>query len=438
MNPAIVIPSYWTAKSDPQPLGEPGAYDHATPYDKPLPELETCLESLDRVRGVVRTIVLVVAPPAGEQAARARVEGICRRHPDLNPLVIGSAEANVIRDASARVAPGMDGETISLRGYGAIRNMGLVACAILGHDVAVFLDDDEAVLDDEFLIDAVYGLGQRTHQNLPLIAKTGYFLNREDSPYAAEDHIPWKERLWSKHEGFNEAMRTALTSTRISRSSVCCGGCLALHAQAFSEVPFDPYITRGEDLDYLLNLRMAGLELWFDNAWRVRHHPPATPSAPSRFLQDAYRWLYEAAKLKAAADHPGIRALRSSSLEPYPGVWVSDAASSRITRTALRHVIAGPDRSDYAAILFHSLPGARTWARDNSGRYFGFIRSWKRVVATLWQESALERILLESGTPKQRAPQEEIPWTAFSTVPEVGTPLRSIPEIGSDGGGARL
>ena len=32
-------------------------------------------------------------------------------------------------------------------------------------------------------------------------------------------------------------------------------------------VAFDPWITRGEDTDYLLNLRMYGADVWFDNKW---------------------------------------------------------------------------------------------------------------------------------------------------------------------------
>ena len=69
MNPVIVIPSYWASADEPGELGELGTYDHATPYDKPMPELETCLDSLEQVRGVVRVVVLVVAPLAGETAA---------------------------------------------------------------------------------------------------------------------------------------------------------------------------------------------------------------------------------------------------------------------------------------------------------------------------------------------------------------------------------
>ena len=162
MNPVVVIPSYWAEKDEPAEIGRIGAYDHATPIAKPVPELETCLASLDKVRGVLRVIVLLVAPSSCEAAARARVDGICRMHPTLNALVVGQEEASVVSGVVEDVAPRLDRESVSLRGYGAIRNMGLAVAAILNHDVVVFLDDDEIALDENFLVDAVYGLGLAT------------------------------------------------------------------------------------------------------------------------------------------------------------------------------------------------------------------------------------------------------------------------------------
>ena len=130
MNPAIVIPTYWESDDVPCDLHERGSYDHATSVGRPVPELEKCLASLEQVRGVMRVIVLVVAQPEVRKSARARVDGICRSHPKLNLLVIGAAEAQLVSSAVNRIAPNMDGETISLRGYGAIRNMGLLVAGI--------------------------------------------------------------------------------------------------------------------------------------------------------------------------------------------------------------------------------------------------------------------------------------------------------------------
>ena len=411
MNPAIVIPSYWTERDESAEIGRVGAYDHATAVLKPLPELESCLDSLEMVRGVLRVIVLLVASGGCEDAARARVDGICRMHPDLHPLVVGAREAGEIARAVDRVAPGLSGDPISLRGYGAIRNMGLAACAVLGHDVAVFLDDDEVVLDEDFLLDATYGLGMETRQGLSIYAKSGYFIDREDSPFAAMDGPRLRDRFWAKREEFNEWMHRALSATRISRSNSICGGCFAITAEAYASVAFDPTITRGEDLDYLLNLRMLGLDVWFDNKWHVRHLPPEMPSRAARFLQDVYRWEYELAKLDRANATIGMHQVRPESLRPYPAIWFSPEVHARIALTALMRAIFGPERLAYLRILLVGRLRARRWARRVSGSYFEFQTYWPRIMGSLWQDTSLARRLLHMGrpTPATRPQRQDCP-----------------------------
>ena len=401
MNPVIVIPSYWSRTDDLVSVGDVGIYDHSTPISKPLPELETCLNSLEKVRGVLRVIVLVVAPPAFADSARARVDGICRHHPNLNPLVIGRNEAQEVIRAIDRVAPGLDGEPCSLRGYGAIRNMGLAVAATLGHDVVVFLDDDEIALDEDFLIDAVYGIGLETRQGLPIQAKSGYYLDREDSPYASTTKPRWYDRWWSKREEFNEWMHRALTGTRISRSNYVCGGCFAIGAEAFCSVAFDPLITRGEDLDYLFNLRMYGFDVWFDNQWRVKHLPPEVPSHAARYLQNVYRWNYEVKKLEASRDIISLRHVTPESLRPYPASWIEPRTlRRRIARTTLARVIAGPERREYREVLLHGRGEAERWAASVARDYFAFQTYWPRIMASLWEDRALERTLDLMGSPR--------------------------------------
>ena len=401
MNPVIVIPSYWSRTDDLVQVGDVGIYDHSTPISKPLPELETCLQSLEQVRGVLRVIVLVVAPPAFADSARARVDGICRSHPNLNPMVIGRREAQEVIHVIDQVAPGLDGEPCSLRGYGAIRNMGLAVAATLGHDVVVFLDDDEVALSDSFLIDAVYGIGLETRQGLPIQAKSGYYIDRNDSPYASQDKPKWENRWWAKRQEFNEWMQQALDNTRISRSNFVCGGCFAIGAEAFCNVAFDPLITRGEDLDYLLNLRMHGFDVWFDNEWYVRHLPPEVPSHAARFLQNVYRWDYEVKKLEASREIINLRHVTPESLRPYPASWVDEPLlRKRIFRTALARAIKGPERRAYLEVLLSGRKEAERWAASVARDYFAFQTYWPRIMASLWEDRVLAHTLMVMGQPK--------------------------------------
>lgn len=416
VNPAIIVPTFWTEGDQTTATSKRGVYDYVTPLVKPLPELEICLSSLEIVRGVLRVIVLVVAPPDIEDAARARVTSICREHPTLNPLIIGKKEAGHIENAISRVMPHVLGETVALRGYGAIKNMGLAVAAVLGHDSVVFIDDDEVVRDPDFLVKAVYGLGSLTRQNLQIVAKTGYYLDAKDRPYPTLTG-EWSEQLWSKAKEFRSLVKKALNgNVRITRANHLCGRCCALHAKAYTKIPFDPYITRGEDLDYVLNLRSAGLDVWFDNQWNLRWQPPQkVASAPSRFMQDIYRWYYEAEKLKALNARRDLHTVTTQSLMPYPGPWLSEEVKSRVLRTTLRRLVTGPNRLKYLTILTRGRYEADKYAAANASRYLSFSMMWEKIIGGLWNNVIIRDALLMSG---------EISPSAPASAPS--TPVRDI------------
>ncbi len=405
MNPVIVVPTYWEDnKSNNQDLTTLKSYDHATPIDSDNPELEDCLASLDMVNGVMRVIVLLVCPSEIETRAKMRVRDICERHANLNITLISRDESRIIQDKIQSIAPAMQGEYISLRGYGSIKNMGLCIASVLGHDCVVFMDDDEIALDSNFLIDALYGLGRKNRQNLPLLVKSGYYQRADGSPYADDSNISWANKLWDKKRAFNAWMTGALAGTRITKSNVLCKGCMALHAEAFTKVAFDPFITRGEDMDYLISLRMYGIDVWFDKNWYVRHLPPAQKHTASRFLADAYRWLYESQKVAWANAHTKLRPITVQSLSPYPAEWIRPEVINNITTTAKRRMLTYPEKASYFKILTQYLPEALIYAKKHAHSYFVFMNFWPTIIKSLWNDKALgETILANAQIPVKNA-----------------------------------
>ena len=191
----------------------------------------------------------------------------------------------------------------------------------------------------------MYGLGKLTRQGVPIVAKTGYYLNDQDS-YLSKWEDKWYNRFWQQGRAFNEWITKAMRGPRLSRSNHVCGGCLAIHKEAFRRLAFDPWITRGEDLDYMLDLRMYGSDIWFDNQWVLRHLPPRTASEGTRFRQDIFRWLYEYRKLEYSPSAHRPSAGEAGSLEPYLGpFW------SRVFCAAFgsRHGCAASGRPDKKA-----------------------------------------------------------------------------------------
>ena len=154
MNRAVVIPTYWSSSDH---LGNPGGvecYDHATPVGSEHPQLDLCLASLKQVLGLKTVIILVTAPPAVEERAVRRVRELADKHELPDVVIVDSFQSMVINQKIAGELPPDIGEPISLRGYGAIRNMGLLACCALGCDVAVLITDDEPGLAAEYLVNA--------------------------------------------------------------------------------------------------------------------------------------------------------------------------------------------------------------------------------------------------------------------------------------------
>ena len=332
MNPVIVIPTFVSARRRKEGGSVLTTYDHATPISQPG-ELPRLLASLQKVRGAGQIIVLVVSEPSIENQAAEKVQSVVSRFPSLNTVVIGAPELALIQQRMEQLGLGELQKEIGLSGYGAVRNLGLVMADVLGFDSVVFLDDDEVVDDADFLQKAMYGLGKLTKKGIPILAKTGFYFNSEGS-YLSKSQDKWYNHFWQQGKAFNKWISKAMRGPRLSRSNHTCGGCLALHKEAFKRLSFDPWIARGEDLDYMLDLRMYGSDIWFDNQWSLRHLPPETESEGTRFRQDIFRWLYEYRKMEYSRTQIDLLQVKPSSLEPYPGPFLEPGITKRIRLTA--------------------------------------------------------------------------------------------------------
>lgn len=109
--------------------------------------------------------------------------------------------------------------------------------------------------------------------------------------------------------------RILSSKERLFPSPMLLGGNLVLHQQLFRSVPFDPYIPRGEDTDYLINAIQLGFCLLFDKQLRIKHlHPERTETYFHEELKgDIERFLYERAKIRGGL---------ALNLDPYPGYFL--------------------------------------------------------------------------------------------------------------------
>ncbi len=374
-------------------------YDHATPISAPG-ELPRLLASLQKVRGLGQVLVLVVSEPSIENQASEKVQAAVSRFPSLNTLVIGSSELALVQQRMEQLGLGKLQKEIGLAGYGAVRNLGLVMANVLGYDSVVFLDDDEVVDDADFLQKAMYGLGKLTKKGIPILAKTGFYFNSEGS-YLSKSQDKWYNHFWQQGRAFNKWISKAVRGPRLSRSNHVCGGCLALHREAFRRLSFDPWIARGEDLDYMLNLRMYGSDIWFDNQWSLRHLPPETASEGTRFRQDIFRWLYEYRKMEYSRTQIDLLQVKPSSLEPYPGPFLEPGITKRIRLTAFLRSLARPDKRAYRKAAKAATGEATTYAQRNCAKYFEFQFVWPELMARMEGDQILRTALLQSAAQRQ-------------------------------------
>ena len=432
MNPVIVIPTiFGLRKRRELPAKSPvEVYDHPTVPGNAA-ELRRCLASLSSLADMPPIILLVASQPSARLAARDTVEAVVRDFPHLDVLVVGEAEAQIVRQRLAQLGASSMEDKIGLVGYGAMRNLALVVAHALRYDAVVFLEDDEVVQDPDFVSRAVYGLGKLTRRGTPILAKTGFYYNSEGS-YLSKSQDKWYNRYWQQGKAFNAWITRAMAGPRLSRSNHVCGGCLALHREAFRRLAFDPWIPRGEDLDYLLNLRMYGSDIWFDNQWSLVHLPPDSANEGMRFRQDIYRWLYEYRKVEFSRTQIDLAPIAPSSLEPYPGPFLRPGITRRVRRTAFLRSLARPNKSAYRKAARAATREAAAYAEANCGKYFELQRVWPEIMRRVEGDRMLSTALMQTmrfGVPIELEGElvetDETPTTS-QIIGEVAVPTRSV------------
>ena len=399
MNPAIIIPTYYSNPKRAEHGGVTTTYDHKTPLGSPG-ELPRLLKSLAKVQGVGQIIVLVAADKGANTQAELEVQKIANKFPSLSIAVIGNAEKGLIRQRFKQLGLGELSHEVGLSGYSAIRNLGLVVACVMGFDAVVFLDDDEVVDDADFMKKAVYGLGKLTRKGVPILAKTGFYFNSEGT-YLSKSQNVWYNHFWQQGRAFNAWITKALNGPRLQRSNHVCGGCLAIHKQAFMRMAFDPWVSRGEDLDYMFNLRMYGSDIWFDNTWNLHHLPPASTSEGTRFRQDIYRWLYEFRKLEYSRTQIDLMQIKPQSLVPYPGPFLKPGITNRIRITAILRSFAREDGRAYRQAARSAKTEATEYAQNNCQKYFEFQYVWPRLTSLMECDKITCDALIESVNARQ-------------------------------------
>ncbi|MDR2109407.1 MAG: glycosyltransferase family 2 protein [Coriobacteriales bacterium] len=393
MNPIIVIPVYIGSSRKGEGRDVVTTYDHVTPLGN-QGELPRCLMSLRDNNISAPIYILVVSEPGIEQLAAVKVRDIADNFIDtLDVRVIDQAVLDLVYARMDLLGLGGIRDGVALKSYGSIRNFGLIIAAAHGASACIFIDDDEIVDTPDFVERATYGMGKLTRTGIPILIKSGFHTDRQGN-WLSKQKSSWYNRFWPQGELFNKWMKQAMGGARLSRSNNLYGGLCVIHREAFRRVCFDPWIPRGEDLDYLLNASMYGGGVWFDNQLSIVHAPPKTPDESQRFRQDIYRWIYEHSKLEYAKSQIDLLPIQSRMLDPYPGPFLEHSINRRVFITALLRALGrGNHRKGYVRAALAARREAKAYAEVFCPRYYEFQIGWPQVVATFEMDRSICNII---------------------------------------------
>jgi len=330
----IVIPSYWGSPDGPSDVEEEIIFDHPTPLNNEG-TLGRLLDSFDALEAKEFRIVIVAvtsSPPLTNKVI-ARMQEITQPYSRRYDITLLHSQ-NLDRLRRTLIHDGVSAaacELINLGNYAAVRNMCSLAGILNGSEITVFLDDDEVITDSEFLSKAQEFIGTE-YQGELIKAVAGYYL-QTDSYRLDVSKVPlWRKPYWNNAAAMNQAFELTIgRSPRLKPTPFVFGGNMTVHRDILMKVPFDPLITRGEDIDFLINLRINRITFWLDRELYIKHLPPKSSQLDwKRLREDIKRFLYERKKV---IDHGGIEGVSQEELMPYPGTFLGPDLEERIIRT---------------------------------------------------------------------------------------------------------
>lgn len=335
MRTTVVIPTYWSRVDNAWETGD-AVYDHPTPLNGD-DTLGRTLESMKILKNKKFKLVIPICPTCKsiEAEAEARVKEIVKNS-DLNIETYIFTAQNLRNIQQIMVDKGLarkEVDLLDIHGYSNVRNICLYVSHILSSEVTILIDDDEVFENPDFIDMAKEFMGKRVYGK-SVYGVAGYYLNKYDEFYDDVDMVPWMtywDRFGSKTKAFDKIISC---EPRLKMTPFAFGGLMVIHKNLFKTVPFDPDVTRGEDIDFLINSKMFGFDFFLDNKLNIKHLPPKKNHPIwKRFREDIYRFLYEQTKIRDQYEVNNMTMVSADDFKPYPGDFLTDELEDKIYKT---------------------------------------------------------------------------------------------------------
>lgn len=262
-------------------------------------------------------------------------------------------------------------KTIHANSYPCVRNLGLIKGALEKADLLILIDDDELILDNEFITKAL--------EMSDAHAKTGYYTSKGKHYLHVPEPPRWALK-WQKTELIAKIVQGYINSNeRFSETNIALGGCTVITKELYQNICFDPFISRGEDLDFLISAKHDNYKFIFDSQLSVEHLPPqGSKYFWPKFKGDIHRFVYQRQKIRDL----GIDA---KELVPYPGDFLQEDLEERIVYTAKNFTKDVLKKNDSNLIKNAKLEieKAKEYSKKNSKKYLAYLSEWKKMMKIL-------------------------------------------------------
>jgi hypothetical protein len=268
---------------------------------------------------------------------------------------------------------------------------------MLDSDLIVAIDDDETVPAD-YLERAVESLNMLQNGVAEGAGLAGIYLDAGGEYHlkAGAEEAASGNKFIRKAVLINEQFDACFASEqRVVETPLALGGNMVFTRQLFRNVSFDPGITRGEDIDYLMNSRLFGHSWFLDKELVITHLPPkasagdpVTTTPYAKLQRDVLRFVYQRQKIKVSQDHAVLQPLQAEDFGIYPGEFLKDdlEAQSLEALKALRP-------ADADERFFPRPEALLELARKSAARadeYPAFNTSWKRILNVVDRDQELK------------------------------------------------
>jgi hypothetical protein len=335
MDVTMVIPTYWARASAIGWQEGDAVYDHPTPLDHEGTLLRA-LQSMEILAD--KDFQLVILAIATAEAIEGKVEAKIAQMVGsagaggIETLLFGPSQLKQIHELLRSQGQGQYCELLQLRGYSPVRNLCLFVAHCLGSEAAVLIDDDEVFEDPHFISKATEFIGQAIGGQA-VAAVAGYYLQPDGEYRLNKPFRPWM-RYWDQVARMNEGFDQFISAEpRMKETPFVFGGNMVVHRSLFTVVPFDPFVPRGEDIDFLINAKMFGFHFFLDNQLSIKHLPPPKSHPFWRQLrEDIYRFVFEREKIVCQHRKKGMRRVAPEEFDPYPGCFLKADLEEKIAQ----------------------------------------------------------------------------------------------------------